>query len=98
MKVSADQYAEICDVIFRAMQGWPLEESDENAPLHTSGDARAAASKVLAVLGLELENAHEDRSPEWRAWWLRRLAAYKSGQPMPEEAEPPRGDGSDLKN
>lgn len=57
MKVTAEQYGEICDVIERAHHGWPL--TDDSGFLHTSRGARAAANRIIKILGLEIHDPRE---------------------------------------
>jgi hypothetical protein len=70
MKVTAEQYGDICDVVYRASQNWPLIPDDANPFRHTSDVARAAANRIIGILGLE----HEDLelTPEL----LRAMADY----------------------
>jgi hypothetical protein len=53
MKVTTEQYCNICDVVERVYQGLPL---DNDVPLfkHTSREARAAAIRIIEILGLEM--------------------------------------------
>jgi transcriptional regulator of met regulon len=53
VKVTAAQYGEICDAVERTYQGWPL--ADDSGLLHTSREARAAATRIIEILGLEPE-------------------------------------------
>jgi hypothetical protein len=57
MKVTAEQYGEICDVVERTYHGWPL--TDDTGFLHTSREARAAAMRIIEILGLEHEDPRE---------------------------------------
>lgn len=46
-------FGEICDVVERTYQGWPLERGVGEAPvLHTSDAARAAAMRIFEILGI----------------------------------------------
>ena len=60
MKVTAEQYGEICDVVERtllaALNGEPLAD---DGFLHTSPEARAAAIRIIEILGLEDEDPRE---------------------------------------
>lgn len=53
MKVTAEQYGDICDAVERTYHGLPL--TDDSPYLHTSKEARAAATRIIEILGLELE-------------------------------------------
>jgi hypothetical protein len=57
MKVTAEQYGEICDAVERTYQGWPLTGGDPY--LHTSPEARAAANRIIEILGLEIQDPRE---------------------------------------
>jgi hypothetical protein len=57
MKVTAEQYGEICDVVERTYQGWPLD--DDMPYLNTSKEARAATNRIIEILGLESEDPRE---------------------------------------
>lgn len=46
----AEKYGDVCDVVERMWQHWPLE--DDTGLRHTSSDARAAASRIFEILGL----------------------------------------------
>jgi hypothetical protein len=52
--VTAEQYSEICDVVERTLHGLPL--TDDSGMLHTSREARAAAGRIIEILGLESED------------------------------------------
>jgi hypothetical protein len=54
VKVTAEQYGEVCDVVERTYQGWPL--ADDSGMLHTSREARAATTRIIEILGLESED------------------------------------------
>jgi hypothetical protein len=57
MKITAEQYGELCDVVERAWHKWPIERgSDEANMLHTSAYARAGAVKILKILGVSMED------------------------------------------
>jgi hypothetical protein len=43
-------FGEICDVVERTYQGWPLEHDYDNPYNHTSTEARAAAMRVFELL------------------------------------------------
>jgi hypothetical protein len=58
MKVTAQQYGEICDVVERTYYGMPLTGGDDPY-LHTSAGARAAANRIIEILGLETEDPRE---------------------------------------
>ena len=60
MKVTVEQYGDICDVVYRASQNWPLIPDDANPFHHTSDVARAATNRILGILGLEAAAGHED--------------------------------------
>jgi len=51
---SAEQYGDICDVVERTYHGWPLDHDEENPWRHTSKEARAAANRILEILGIGL--------------------------------------------
>lgn len=57
MKVTAEQYGEICDVVERVYHGWPL--TDDSGFLHTSKEARAATNRIIEILGLEIQDPRE---------------------------------------
>ena len=57
MKVTADQYGQICDVVERTYHGWPL--TDDTGFLHTSREARAAAVRIIEILGLDIQDPRE---------------------------------------
>ena len=59
MKVTAEQYGDICDVVYRASCGWPLVPDDRDPYLHTSDVARAAAMRIIEILGLDIEDPRE---------------------------------------
>jgi len=63
VKVTAEQYGEICDVVERTYYGWPL--TDDSGHLHTSREARAAAIRIIEILGLEIQDPR-DTSPRTR--------------------------------
>lgn len=60
MKVTARQYGEICDVVERNYHGWPLAGGDPY--MHTSKEARAAALRIIEILGLEIQDPREEPS------------------------------------
>lgn len=49
------KYGEVCDVVERTYQGWPLEHTDNDPFMHTSKEARAAALRIFEILGIELD-------------------------------------------
>jgi len=60
MKVTAEQYGEICDVVERTYLGMPLAEPDDDLRLqHTSRQARAAALRIVEILGLDIQDPRE---------------------------------------
>lgn len=67
-EVTDRKYGEICNIVERARQGWPIERGPNEAPcLHTSDYARTAATKIVReILNLEFEDP--------RASWARRRA------------------------
>ena len=48
-----------CDVAYRMWARWPLEESQRYPRRHTSAGARAAANRIVEILGLEVEDADQ---------------------------------------
>lgn len=61
MKITAEQYGVLCDVVERARHRWPVQRGDDEAPvLHTSDYAREAAMRIVDELGLELEPPDRD--------------------------------------
>jgi hypothetical protein len=58
-----EKYAEVCNVIERNYHSWPLDHDSENDPgfglLHTSDEARAAATRIFKILGIGLTDAGE---------------------------------------
>jgi len=48
-----DPFILLCDVIYRAEQGWPVESYKTDACPHTSDYARAAAHRIWDALGLK---------------------------------------------
>ena len=55
--VPDEQYAELCNIVERAWQNWPVARTPGEADvLHTSDYSRAAANKILAVLNLDTED------------------------------------------
>lgn len=59
MKVTAGQYGEICDVVERTFHGWPLTDTESPHLLHTSHEARAAANRIIEILGLEIQDPRD---------------------------------------
>jgi hypothetical protein len=60
VKVTADQYGEICDVVERNYHGWPLTEPEPlEHLLHTSKEARAATNRIIEILGLEIQDLRD---------------------------------------
>ena len=57
MKVTAEQYGEICDVVERTYHGLPLD--DDSGFLRTSKEARDAALRIIEILGLDIEDPRE---------------------------------------
>jgi len=58
-------FCEICDVVERTYQGWPLDHDDDNPYSHTSTEARAAAMRVFELLfDPELVHDHQLRAIE----------------------------------
>jgi hypothetical protein len=57
MKVTARQYGQICDVVERTYHEWPL--TDDTGFLHTSKEARAAAVRIIKILGLEIQDPRD---------------------------------------
>lgn len=59
-KVTAEQYGEICDAVERALltavYGGPPTDP---AFLHTSKEARAAALRIIEILGLDIQDPRE---------------------------------------
>lgn len=55
--VTAGQYSDICDVVERVYQGLPLDADEPFA--HTSAEARAAANRIIEILGLDTEDPRE---------------------------------------
>lgn len=52
----ATRFSEVCDVVERTYQGWPLEPGPDEAPLlHTSAEARAAAMRIFEILGIRCD-------------------------------------------
>jgi hypothetical protein len=49
---TVERFAEICDVVERTYQGWPLDHDEADPYLHTSKEARAAALRILELLGI----------------------------------------------
>lgn len=72
MKVTAGQYGELCDVVFRAQARWPVVPDDPH--LHTSSYAREGANRILAILGLEVE------VPSFTPAERERMARYLGGE------------------
>ena len=56
MKVTAEQYGEICDVVERTYHGWPLTDTESPHLMHTSKEARAAAIRIIKILGLDIQD------------------------------------------
>jgi hypothetical protein len=56
--VTAEQYGDICDVVERTYQDLPLD-GDEPVGL-TSAEARAAALRIIEILGLEFVPTSDD--------------------------------------
>jgi hypothetical protein len=50
----ADAYGELCDVVERAWQHWPVGSYEHDPHRHTSDYARAAANRIAAIVGLVL--------------------------------------------
>jgi hypothetical protein len=48
-----ERYADVCDIVERMWQHWPLNDGSDFR--HTSSDARAAAMKIFEVLGIDVE-------------------------------------------
>lgn len=60
MKVTADQYGEICDVIEREVLATASPGfGPADGYLHTSPQARAAANRIIEILGLDIEDPRE---------------------------------------
>ena len=53
IQVTPEQYGELCDIVERAWHQWPVDSYKDEAVRHTSDYARAAARRILVVLGLE---------------------------------------------
>lgn len=54
-------YGDVCDVVERTRQGWPLEHDEDNNPyFHTSDPARAAARRIFEILGVEDQSCAAD--------------------------------------
>jgi hypothetical protein len=53
----AEKYGLVCDVVERTYHGWPLDRTAEHDPglghLQTSAEARAAASRIFEILGVD---------------------------------------------
>ena len=62
MKVTAGQYGEICDVVERTYMGMPLTDDDLRLQ-HTSHQARAAANRIIEILGLDIEDPRDMPDP-----------------------------------
>ena len=58
-KVTAEQYGDLCDVVYRASHGMPLVGDPCDPFMHTSDVARAAAMRIIEILGLEHEDPRE---------------------------------------
>jgi hypothetical protein len=50
----AGTYGELCDVVERAWQHWPVDSYEQDPHRHSSDYARAAANRVAAIVGLDL--------------------------------------------
>ena len=48
--IDARQYGELCDLMWRVSQGWPLDGPGDGF-MHTSDTCRAAANQVMDILG-----------------------------------------------
>lgn len=61
MKVTAEQYGDICDVVERTLlkvlNGAPL--TDDSPYLHTSPEARAATNRIIEILDLDIEDPRD---------------------------------------
>jgi hypothetical protein len=55
--VTPKLYTELCDVVERAWQHWPVDSHLDDPLKHTSDYARAAAIRILKILGLQLRRA-----------------------------------------
>ena len=73
--VTAGQYGEICDVVERTYQRLPLNRGS-NDPAYTSAEARAAATRIVEILGLGYADPREAARP----------AAMRSGFPVARTA------------
>lgn len=51
MLENADLFADLCDVVERAWQHWPVDSYKDGPRRHTSDYSRAAATRILDVLG-----------------------------------------------
>ena len=58
MKVTAEQYGDICDVIARVEFGWPPRD-ERDILRHTSDVAREATNRILDILVLDIEDPRE---------------------------------------
>jgi hypothetical protein len=57
VNVTAEQYGQICDVVERTYQGWPLD--DDMQYLNTSKEARVATNRIIEILGLEIQDPRD---------------------------------------
>jgi hypothetical protein len=52
-------FAEICNVIERNYQEWPLDGSNDGGIGHTSQEARDAAQRIFDILGIKQPTAED---------------------------------------
>jgi hypothetical protein len=52
-KITNIEYNELCDVVERAWQHWPIDPEPDELFNHTSNYARTAAMRILDILDIE---------------------------------------------
>jgi hypothetical protein len=94
MKITNEQFAQMCHVIYRISKDIPVDAPGYTDPitgeamLDTSDKAREGASRIMAILGLDLaDDKPREESPEWKAWYEGRLQAWAAGCRNREELD-----------
>jgi hypothetical protein len=91
MAVTADQYGELCDVVERAYHQMPVDSHKEDPHRHTSDYARAAARRIVDLLGLKdsrpLADILDAEQEYFERLWYFRSTSVPSNSESPEIRE-----------